>query len=970
MSFAVGSLVRARGREWVVLPASDGDMLVLRPLGGGEDEIAGVYRPLETVEPARFALPDPETPGDYRSCRLLRDAVRLGFRSSAGPFRSFGSIAVEPRPYQLVPLLLALKLPVARLLIADDVGIGKTVEAALIARELMDRGEVTRLAVLCPPHLAEQWQAELRDKFHLDAELVLPSTVTRLERECGPGQSVFDGYPIVIVSTDFIKSDRRRDDFLRHCPELVIVDEAHTCVSAGEGRGGRHQRHQLVSRLAADRERHVILVTATPHSGKEEAFRSLLALLDPAFAALPDDLSGARNAHLRERLAAHVVQRRRANIELYADAATAFPTREERDATYELSPAYRALFDEVLEYARTRVGDPTQDIGDHQGNRGNGRQRLRWWSILALLRALASSPAAAAATLDNRSAASVEGATQDMGDGTDGTDDTAELDIEAAESLPFTLLDPVDEGAAEGLDVVPNTAVAAGGEGRAAAEHRKLLREMAARAAALQGPQHDAKLRRALKLVAALVKDGYRPVVFCRFIPTAAYVARELRAALPRDVETVAVTSEAAAEAREQQVLALTRAPKRVLVCTDCLSEGLNLQHHFDAVVHYDLSWNPTRHEQREGRVDRFGQPRPRVRITTLFGQDNPIDGIVLDVLLRKSRTIRTSLGISVPLPVDSAQVVQAVFEGLRLRERRGGARQLELFPELNTRHAIDELHGAWDVAARREAASQAVFAQRAIKPDEVAAELAAMREAIGAGVDVAGFTAGALETLRAVVERDPSGRIRVDLAETPAALREALDLPSVTFAARFEQPVGDGELYLQRTHPLVEALASYVMDTALDPLSGAVARRSGVISTRAVARRTTLLLVRFRYHIILQRGGTERPLLAEDAALLAFAGPPHNAQWLDARAAEALLDARPDADLHEERKREFLRKVVEGYDHLRPHLEDVARERGEQLLAAHRRVRDAANARGRYAIEPQLPPDILGLYVYLPAPA
>ena len=163
-------------------------------------------------------MPDPTKRGDYRSSRLLRDAVRLGFRSSAGPFRSFAKIAVEPRPYQLVPLLLALKLDPVRLLIADDVGIGKTIEAALIARELLDRGEADRLAVLCPPQLAGQWQSELREKFHIEAEQVLPSTATRLERPLRTGESIFDRYPYVIVSTDFVKSDRRRHDFLQGLP--------------------------------------------------------------------------------------------------------------------------------------------------------------------------------------------------------------------------------------------------------------------------------------------------------------------------------------------------------------------------------------------------------------------------------------------------------------------------------------------------------------------------------------------------------------------------------------------------------------------------------------------------------------------------------------------------------------------------------------------------------------------------------
>ncbi|HWE61385.1 MAG TPA: helicase-related protein, partial [Chloroflexota bacterium] len=728
MSFAVGSLVRARGREWVVLPESNGDLLVLRPLGGTEDEITGIFQPLEAVTEARFALPDPNQPGDYRSSRLLRDAVRLGFRSSAGPFRSFGSLAVEPRPYQLVPLLMALKLDPVRLLVADDVGIGKTVEAALIARELMDRGEVTRLAVLCPPHLTEQWQAELSEKFHIQAEQVLPSTVTRLERGCGPGQSLFDQYPNVIVSTDFIKSDRRRDDFLHHAPELVIVDEAHTCVAAGELRGSRHQRYQLVSGLAANRARHLILVTATPHSGKEEAFRQLLGLVDPAFAQLPEDLSGEQNRRVRERLAGHLVQRRRANIEHYMKSDTPFPERQEQEKTYNLSPAYRELFEEALRYARERVrGGVT---GDH-------RQRLRWWSVLALLRALASSPAAAAETLYARSdnAASAE---------------EAQLDLDAVELLPQSMLDPVDDTSVEGLDVVPSTDMAL--ESRSDANHRRRLAAMARQAEALKGAQ-DAKLQGVIAIVNDLLREGYQPIVFCRFIPTAEYVAKELQPRVLKGVVVEAVTSTLPAIEREQKVLDLAQAARRVLVCTDCLSEGLNLQEHFNAVVHYDLSWNPTRHEQREGRVDRYGQARKQVRIVTYYGKDNQIDGIVWDVLVRKSRTIRNSLGISVPLPADANQVVQAVFEGLRLREKpAAGPQQLSLFPELETEHRIAELHRLWEAAANREARSRALFAQEAIHPDEVARELDAVRAAIGAGVDVEHFISEALRVHGATV--------------------------------------------------------------------------------------------------------------------------------------------------------------------------------------------------------------------------
>jgi hypothetical protein len=206
--------------------------------------------------------------------------------------------------------------------------------------------------------------------------------------------------PFTVVSLDFIKSDRRRDDFLRACPELVIVDEAHTC-SQHEG-GGRNQRHLVLRGLAQDPRRHLILVTATPHSGKEDAFRSLLSLLSPELGQLPrdgepdaddapqQDVQAERRVY-RRKLAAHFVQRRRGDIADYLKEETPFPRRLERYEAYTLAPEYKRLFARVLGYAR-------ETIRTEQGR----RQRLSWWSALALLRAMASSPAAACAALRNR----------------------------------------------------------------------------------------------------------------------------------------------------------------------------------------------------------------------------------------------------------------------------------------------------------------------------------------------------------------------------------------------------------------------------------------------------------------------------------------------------------------------------------------------------------------------------------------
>ena len=425
MRFSPGALVSARGRDWVVLSHDDPEWVTVRPLGGTDDETTGILTTAEQVEAATFGLPDPQRHlGDAHSARLLRDALRLGFRSGAGPFRCIARLGCDPRPYQIVPLLMALRLDPVRLLIADDVGVGKTIEAALVASELIAQGDAQRLCVLCPPHLAEQWQMELRDKFHIDAELVLASTAARLERGLAIDESIFERYPNVIVSIDFIKSDRRRDDFIRACPELVIVDEAHACARSDErAAAGRHQRHALVQALAADADRHMILVTATPHSGKDAAFRSLLGLLDAGFDELPVDLGGDANRHHRQRVARHLVQRRRSEIQDYLQAQTPFPQRSETEVKYTLSPQYRALFDQAIAYARG-------SLAEHRT--GSRQQRVRRWSALGLLRALASSPAAAAATLRNRAFAADTDSVEDI----DERGRRLILDLEDTETVP------------------------------------------------------------------------------------------------------------------------------------------------------------------------------------------------------------------------------------------------------------------------------------------------------------------------------------------------------------------------------------------------------------------------------------------------------------------------------------------------------------------------------------------------------
>lgn len=977
--FAVGSLVHARGREWVVLPESEADLLVLRPLGGSDDDIAGVLPAVETVAPATFAPPTPDDLGDQHAAGLLRTALRIGFRSGAGPFRSLASISVDPRPYQLVPLLMALRQETVRLLIADDVGIGKTVESGLIAAELLAQGDARGLVVLCSPALAEQWRAELHSKFGIDARLVLPSTIGRLERETPYGQSVFRPDGTYVVSTDFIKSPRHREDFLRNCPDLVIVDEAHVCVAdtghgaAGRGTSGRgsQQRYALIRTLADDQKRHLLLVTATPHSGKEEPFRRLIGLLDDRLASVGLDTDAGRRL-----LAEFLVQRRRADIrEDFEEDGALFPSdRDTAEASYSLHRDYKKLLEEVLAYARETVRSAD----------GALQQRQRWWSTLALLRTLSSSPAAAVKSLNTRA-----GVTE------------ADTPEEADHTGEATVSDPADSEGAQSADEVPGARTTP--EGTVAEvddEEKARLLAMSEAAEKLKGPVRDAKLRKVTDTVTELLADGYRPIVFCRYIATADYVSAHLAKVLnpkakkgdtappgarPGDVAVASVTGELSPDQRLARIAELTGtgedgnppAERRVLVATDCLSEGVNLQESFDAVIHYDLAWNPTRHEQREGRVDRFGQRTDTVKALTLYGSDNPVDGIVLNVLLRKHERIRRATGISVPVPQESESAVQAVFEGLILRGERPEYEQEGLFPE---EAAAEQLEIAWQSSAEREKASRSRYAQHTIKKDDVAVEVAEVRAALGTVEEVQAFTRRALNALRGVPADLKEGGFTVHTDALPRPLRETV---TRVLGPRHPRPVvlhdapsaPRGEAALTRTDPVVAATARFVLDSALDVKATAwqrPARRCGVIRTTALARRTTLLLVRHRFQLALPtRSGEVHPQLAEDARLVAFRGSATAPEWLTEQEALALLDVRATGNTNRDRDKARIDEILTALpDTLMPELRARSKELGKQLEDSHRRVRTASRARLQgLKVTSQGDPDVLGVYHYLPAP-
>ncbi len=287
-------------------------------------------------------------------------------------------------------------------------------------------------------------------------------------------------------------------------------------------------------------------------------------------------------------------------------------------------------------------------------------------------------------------------------------------------------------------------------------------------------------------------------------------MAAGLKKAFPKlriDVVTGALTS----EDRRDRVEKMGEADQRLLVATDCLSEGINLQTLFDMVLHYDLSWNPTRHQQREGRVDRFGQPALVVRSVLLYSQDSAIDGAVLDVILRKADAIRKATGVTVPLPEERGAVTGALMNAVLLRKSdRGRRHQLTFDFTMDTA----QVETRWRDAEEGERRSRARFAQNAIKPEEVTPEWKRWRELLGDAAEVRRFTSRAMIRLNAPLE-DVTGGFKAHLAHLPVAVKERLAARGLEDSIRiaFDDPPPARFDLVTRSHPLTATLADTLLE-------------------------------------------------------------------------------------------------------------------------------------------------------------
>jgi SNF2 family DNA or RNA helicase len=336
--------------------------------------------------------------GDPASNRLLIQACRYSMLHGAAPLLSLQRSSVIPTNYQLVPVVMALKQSNrVRMMIADDVGLGKTIEAGLIAAELLARNLASRILVVCPRNLREQWREALEYFFHIDARVISSLHRRGLERQLPPGASPWEHYRCLVASIDYVKSGVVKHQVLEVPWDLVIVNEAHLAAKphqSGENQSVSMERHDFVWELS-ERAKHLLFLTATPHNGYTDSYASLLRMLDPSLVS-----GSVGEPSINRKLAIdHICQRRRKDVEdwfrEHSDEENPFPERVQDEFQIDL------IFDEE------------KKVLDMLGNYGNkiltsaegGSHRVQTtakWTVMHLNKRGLSSPAALRQSLKNR----------------------------------------------------------------------------------------------------------------------------------------------------------------------------------------------------------------------------------------------------------------------------------------------------------------------------------------------------------------------------------------------------------------------------------------------------------------------------------------------------------------------------------------------------------------------------------------
>ena len=547
--------------------------------------------------------------GDPELFALGVEAHRIKLGYAFDPYFAVWASRVDPLPHQLEAVYgVLLKRPKVRYLLADDPGAGKTIMAGLFLKELVYRGVVKRILIVTPANLTDQWRRELKEKFNESFFVANRSTA-----EAQFGETAWEKYDRVITSIDFAKREPYIDE-LRHVDwDLVIVDEAHKLSATKYGKEIKRSQRYRLGEVLAERTSHLLFLTATPHQGNADKFRLLLDLLEPYLFAntkiLEEAAAKGENPILLRRLKEDMTD---------FEGKPLFPPRHVHTPRLRLSPSERTLYDMVTQY-----------VQEHFNRALDEKRRNVGLAMTVLQRRLASSTHAIARSLENRKKRleKLLEEAREFKENNNGLEDINEPEVTSLEDLPEEERWRIEDEAlkvtlARNLD-----------ELKAEVEE---LKNLAGRARTLAKLEEDTKLKELLRLLASL--NGEKLLVFTEHKDTLHFLVEALE---KKGYNVTFIEGGMRLEDRIDREREF-RDSAQVMVATEAAGEGINLQF-CSVMVNYDLPWNPTRLEQRMGRVHRYGQ-KYEVHIYNLVAEGTR-EGDVLRLLLEKLEAMRLQLG-------------------------------------------------------------------------------------------------------------------------------------------------------------------------------------------------------------------------------------------------------------------------------------------------------------------------------------
>ncbi|PZU12878.1 MAG: helicase [Sphingobium sp.] len=641
-----GQLVEARRRQWIVSDVDSGSTApslpkrhLIRLTSIDEDALGEEIEVLWELEPGahvieRAGLPRITGLDDPASLEAFLDAVRWGAATNAdraylqAPFRS--GVSIED--FQLDPLVRAIDMARTSLLIADDVGLGKTIEAGLVVQEMLLRHRARTVLVLCPASLQEKWRTEMQEKFGLDFRIVDTEFVKRLRRERGLHANPWTSFPLLITSMDWVKQGEGLRLFRDALPptvthprkfDLLVIDEAHNITPTVGHYAVESLRTRLV-RLLAPHFQHKLFLTATPHDGYTESFTALLELLD--------DQRFARNVLPSEPQRARVMVRRLKSDLVDANGKLLYPVRR--------LEALPIKYDDDERQIRRLLGDY---ISSRENGEGGARAVDRFVHQL-LHKRLASSPAAFAATLEKH-IATIEG--RSSADQTRRKLDDRILRRAISKAEEDYADDALREAAED--DALGEAAKHI----RPPSEQERRMLERLRSWAQQASRRADSKARAILEWLAENLQEGgewtnERVILFTEYRTTQQWMQETLVSHGFGGDRLALIYGGMDHDEREAVKAAFqaspSESPVRILLATDAASEGIDLQNHCHLMIHLEIPYNPNVMEQRNGRIDRHGQRSSEVVIWHPVDDEGDHGQDILRAL-RKLDAMRADMG-------------------------------------------------------------------------------------------------------------------------------------------------------------------------------------------------------------------------------------------------------------------------------------------------------------------------------------